>query len=514
MGRFANTNCRSAQSHSMRPQAQCSVPNRISRGPIRRLLGRKQPCALPHSLLESPPITTTTNPDGTVTGSIRLPNGMDPSSINFRTSTMHGGKSMDYTVSLSHGKKSSEFYDRRNGKNFCKMSVVENRDGTHTVSFTLYESATKASLHMPGYTRQSFSAESVKAQKTLATNQTEPDTGPRFKVTAQQDGSLTGVIHLTPEQARANINFSVSKQTDTSRSSINSSLATNDIRARVGGMYDVRRTIKPDGSAILSMTLPSEHLKGEVSIGGDIFVLSSEVVAAAQDSQRVTPSPDENITSPSDRVLSSDTNDTTTETVQDEARSPSESSPEQFEDEIQNKNTANRDYLNAWVPPGPASGIFPIPEGSKVDISGSPVGLTHPAGVHLDGQYRLVRTMHDSLHGKIPVVFKFTPSTESDSRVEQIVALGLRGHVLYDDTIRFNRTVRVAGELPSNLKYYKFSQVRSDGSVLFSRLSDITQPGADLHIAAPQFTPEGTLERWKWTSVELQDNGSVLRKKY
>ena len=138
--------------------------------------------------------------------------------------------------------------------------------------------------------------------------------------------------------------------------------------------------------------------------------------------------------------------------------------------------------------------------------------MTHPVGVHLDGQYRLLRTIKDPSQNTIPVVFKFTPSEDSDSEVEKIVALALRGHVITDNRLRFNTTTTVSGALPSDLQAYKFSQVRSDGSVLFSREGDITQAGADLHIAAPQFEPEGLLKDWKWIAVQLLEDGSLTRK--
>ncbi len=706
MGRFANTQCRGARVHSTQPQNEVSAPHRMARGPIRRLLGGKQPCQTSPTCLESPPITTKINPDGTTTGTLTLPRGMDPSRINFRVSTTRGQKSMDYTVGLSRRQTISEFHDRQGGENFCKMSAIKNRDGTHTVSITLYEHATKASLYMPGHTTQSFSRSSAQAREGLVATETPSTSAQRFTSSFNPDGSITGILHLTPEQARAQINFTVSKKTDTSRSSINSSLSSNDLSARVEGMYDVRRTMKPDGGAILSMTLPPGQVRGEVSIGGVSFILSPDTIVSNQHSPPVAPDPVvENIqteashssdqSSPelqqnsnlsflrsyaeklspetkstitavegvdiSDidhsrsavgleqpagldsstikkreylflrsnsydnsasvlRVIQRDppifsrdessylqsiavqtyslntqsdasisfnqlvslpepvsvgdkmyshgevrsdgsiilassanadaelavvrpsinpdrsitwnsatvyrwsdgsiktsqeiVNTDTASTPEEEISSPSDRLPGQEAEKVENKTDLNRNYLNSWVPTGAASGIFPIPEGAQIDIASGPAGLIHPVGVHLDGQYRLLRTVQDPSHGKTPVIFKFTPSETSDSRVEQIVALGLRGHILHDDTIRFNRTTHVPGDLPSNLSAYKFSQVRSDGSVLFSRHSDITQAGADLHIAAPQFEPDGLLKGWNWIAVELQQDGSLARKRY
>lgn len=736
MGRFANTQCRGARIHSTQPQNEVSAPHRKVRGPIRRLLGCGQPSKTSPTSLESPPITTKINPDGTVTGSLTLPKGMDPSSITFRTSTTHNGNSMDYTVRLSRGKTSSEFYDTRNRKNFCKMSAVKNQDGTHSISFTLYEHATKASLYMPGYTTQSFSRVSAQARADLAAIETPSAIAQEFTCSPNPDGSITGILHLTPEQARAQINFRVSKKTDTSRLSINSSLSSNDLSARVEGMYDVRRTITADGGAILSMTLPPGQVRGKVSIGGDSFVLSSNTPTSSQHSPpvaaepiasepitsepvapepvapepiasepvasepvvenpQIVPSTTTNQSSPAitqnsnlsflrsyaerlsaetksiltpiedtelsnidgsrsavglehpaglDRshskireylflrsnssdnsasvlrviqrdppifsrdessylqsiavqtyslntqndasisfnnvvtlpepvsigdevyshgevrsdgsvILASSANadaelvvvrpginpdnsitwnfetvyrgadgsinrsqktdgTDTASTSQDEITSPSDRLPEQVTEEVKNKTDLNRDYLNSWVPTGPESGVFPVPEGAQIDLSSGPTGLNHPVGVHLDGQYRVLRTIKDPSQGKIPVVFKFTPSEDSDSSVEKIVALALQGHVLHDNMLRFNTTKTVSGDLPSNLQAYKFSQVRSDGSVLFSRHGDITQAGADLHIAAPKFDQDRLLKGWNWISVELQPDGSLTRKQY
>ena len=309
MGKFANTQCAGTQVRSTQPQNEVSAPHRKIRGTIRKRLGCGQPSETSPTSLESPPITTKINHDGTVTGSLTLPKGMDPSSITFRTSTTHNGNSMDYTVRLPSGKTSSEFYDTRSRKSFCKMSAVKNQDGPHSISFTLYEDATKASLYMPGYTTQSFSRMSARVsaqiREDLAAIETPSAIAQKFTCSPNSDGSITGILHLTPEQARAHINFRVSKKTDTSRSSINSSLSSNDLSARVEGMYDVRRTIKPDGSAILSMTLPAGHVRGEVSIGNESFTLSPETIASHQYSPPVVNNPQ---TTDSQRLPSTTTN--------------------------------------------------------------------------------------------------------------------------------------------------------------------------------------------------------------
>jgi hypothetical protein len=184
--------------------------------------------------------------------------------------------------------------------------------------------------------------------------------------------------------------------------------------------------------------------------------------------------------------------------------------------ETQVSKASNADFVYAWVPPKDhhGSGIYPIADASKVDISSGLTGLHNPAGVGLDGHYRILRTVNAAGGEPMPVILMHTPSVESTSRVEQLVSMAMPTHVIdYDDAIRFNTPARITGELPSNLRYYQHSQVRSDGSMLFSRTPDISDPGADLHIAAPRFL-DNVLERWDWISVELKADGSVVRKKY
>jgi hypothetical protein len=177
---------------------------------------------------------------------------------------------------------------------------------------------------------------------------------------------------------------------------------------------------------------------------------------------------------------------------------------------------ANADFVYAWVPPKDhhGSGIYPIADASQVDVSSGSMGLHNPAGVGLDGNYRILRTVNAAGGDPMPVILMHTPSVESTSKVEQLVSMAMPTHIIdYDDAIRFNTTARVAGELPSNLKAYQYSQVRSDGSMLFSRTPNISDRGADLHIAAPRFQ-DNVLERWDWISVELNADGGVARKKY
>jgi hypothetical protein len=576
MGRFANPACYGARQQQRKQQQaphKCRLLGRGSTGPIRRLFSGPQTSSRgSQHLTEAPQITTTVNSDGSVTGMVTLPKGVQPHDINFRTTTTHNGKARNYTVNLPRGKASSEFFDTRNKTNFCKMSSTRNSDGRHTVSFTLYSQATNATLFIPKHASQSFSRlESIANQ---SGKETERITGEALENTPVQsietsknkDGSITGVVHLTPEQAKAKIDFEVTKINGSSRSKIQSSLDKCTLSARVDGFYDVRRTVKPDGSAILSMTLPPGDLTGKISIGGRDFTLSADSIPVEKDLESLKNAPDE-----SDPVVDKQKKSSTAEqqapqrvseskeqadkaalpnvetavaekspttlaqtdesvTIlepqpkSEEPSSPSDSIADSgsvrvekaTQGEAHLSKASNVDFVYAWTPPKDhhGSGIYPIADASKVDVSSGSTGLHSPAGVGLDGHYRVLRTVNTVGREPMPVILMHTPSAESRSRVEQLVSRAMPAHVVhYDNAIRFNKTAPVSGELPSNLRYYQHSQVRSDGSMLFSRTPDISAPGADLHIAAPRFR-NNALEQWDWISVELKADGSVTRKKY
>ena len=738
MGRFANPACygaRQQQRKQQQPSHGCRLLGRGSTGPIRRLFGGRYTSSRgSQHQTEAPQITTTVNTDGSVTGMVTLPTGVQPHDINFRTTTTHNGKAMNYTVNLPRGKASSEFFDTRNKTNFCKMSSTRNSDGRYTVSFTLYSQATNATLFIPHHASQSFSR--LEAIANQSGKETERITGEALENTPIQsietsknkDGSITGVVHLTPEQARAKIDFSVSKISGSSRSKIQSSLDKCTLSARVDGFYDVRRTVKPDGSAILSMTLPPGDLSAKIVIGGRELTLSPDSISV-EDEMTMAEKPSSNpITEQSSSTSSIITSDSPTELEQnsnlaflrsyaeslpiitkstltsvpdevqssiDHTRSPLglvkpagldnsttrtreylflrsnsyddsasilriiqrdppvfsrdessylqsiavqayalntqhdssmafnapkvlfdavkvgdktynhaevrgdgsvvlassidasadlavlrpgvnsdgsiswstktvyryqdgsiQSNPENptnqpplqvtaadapnpkseepaspsdsiadsgsvrvekaTQGEVHLSKASNVDFVYAWTPPKDhyGSGIYPIADASKVDVSSGSTGLHSPAGVGLNGHYRILRTVNTVGSAPMPVMLMHTPSTESKSMVEQLVSRAMPAHVVhYDNAIRFNTAARVSGELPSNLRYYQHSQVRSDGSMLFSRTPDITAPGADLHIAAPRFR-DNALEQWDWISVELKADGSVTRKKY
>lgn len=561
MGRFANPACYGARQQQRKQQQtsqECRLRGRGSTGPIRRLFSRQQPSSRSSQhRAESPQITTTVNKDRSVTGVVTLPKGVRPHDINFRTTTMHNGKAMDYTVSLPRGKCSSEFFDTRNKTNFCKMSSTRNPDGRYTVSFTLYSQATNATLFIPKHASQSFSRlealikQTGKETERIISQALENNPVQSIETSKNKDGSITGVVHLTPEQARAKIDFSVSKISGSSTSKIESSLDKCTLSARVDGFYDVRRTVKPDGSAILSMTLPPGDLTGKISIGGRDFTLSADSIPVKKDlesvkntpdksdlvvdkqeqsstakkraSQEVSESEEQKHQSALSKVEASvDEPVTTAEPKQtsEEPASPSDRIADSGSVKVERgahvSKASNADFIYAWTPPKDhhGNGIYPIADISKVDVSSGSTGLHNPAGVGLDGQYRILRTVNTVGREPMPVILMHTPSADSTSRVEQLVSRAMPAHVIhYDDAIRFNTTARVTGELPSNLRYYQHSQVRSDGSMLFSRTPDILAPGADLHIAAPRFQ-DNALERWDWISVELKADGSVARKKY
>jgi hypothetical protein len=452
------------------------------------------------------------------------------------------------------------------------MSSTRNSDGRYTVSFTLYSQATNATLFIPKHASQSFSRLEALAKQTG--KETEKIRGEALENTPVQsieasknkDGSITGVIHLTPDQARRKINFSVTKVNGSNKSTIKSSLNKGNLSARVDGFYDVRRTFKPDGSAILSMTLPPGDLAGKISIGGSKFTLSADSIPVEKDLESRNDAPEKSNPSVEKQERSSTPEQQASENVSEseeqkqesalpkvetareektptspphadepvkpaeqnlkseEPASPSDriadsgsvkvEKPAQLEADM--PKVANADFVYAWVPPKDhhGSGIYPIADASQVDVSSGSMGLHNPAGVGLDGNYRILRTVNAAGGDPMPVILMHTPSVESTSKVEQLVSMAMPTHIIdYDDAIRFNTTARVAGELPSNLKAYQYSQVRSDGSMLFSRTPNISDRGADLHIAAPRFQ-DNVLERWDWISVELNADGGVARKKY
>lgn len=280
-----------------------NLSGRERTGPIRRLLGGKRETCQ-HSLRTAPEITTTLTSDGKLTGSITLPSGVSPQSINFRASTEYNGQSKEYTVTLPRGKNSSEFLDTRNQERFCKMTTSKNPDGTHKVDFTLYEQATKATLFIPGYQSQNFSRESHHADPVLAKqgqqaidgqpvqppehvelrhsesqsnkDRSESPVAAGFDTILNKDGSITAKLHLEASQAYSEVSFAVVKKDGGTRSTIKSSLNSDDTRARVDGFYDVSRTINADGSATLEMTLPAGQLKGKLFVGEQTFICSSK----------------------------------------------------------------------------------------------------------------------------------------------------------------------------------------------------------------------------------------------
>jgi hypothetical protein len=172
---------------------------------------------------------------------------------------------------------------------------------------------------------------------------------------------------------------------------------------------------------------------------------------------------------------------------------------------------SNTVFVSKWTPPeGSQTGFFPIAEEDRprVDVSRDGKGLTNPAGLKVGDSYRFLRTA--KINGTVaPGLLVYTPPESAESKVEQRVSSAISAHVdNANGAIRFNTSAAVEGEPLFN--DYQYSQVRSDGSLLFSQTEDIMDAQADLHIAAPLV--KGSAVEWAWIPVARQADGRVIRR--